>query len=334
MDPELADVSRELRLLAEANVRYLILDKRFVESSQLEQWREWLTYNPAYEDEELVVYNTDPRLGRDFEISQSMGDHLGLIKIDYGPRKLSQGDLLWVTTGWTSDGRPVGDYQACITLHQDSSEAVDSNCDTLPVTWPTSQWDVDEIVRGDTILQPGPFDDPGTYSLSLSLVEVESGDQVGQTIELGSVEIEALPRTYDIPDLADRVDARWDEKIDLLGFQLEESAESLSLNVYWQALERPSASYKVFVHLINQSTGELAAQVDAVPRGWTYPTSFWDRGEVISDSINLPVAGLPPGQYRLQVGFYDAESGERLTATTVEGQPYPENAVPLTILER
>jgi len=108
----------------------------------------------------------------------------------------------------------------------------------------------------------------------------------------------------------------------------------LSLTLYWQALERLSASYKVFAHLINQSTGELAAQVDTVPRNWSYPTGWWDRGEVISDTINLPITDLPPGQYRLQVGFYDADTGERLTATTADGQPYSENTVPLTILKR
>jgi hypothetical protein len=189
-------------------------------------------------------------------------------------------------------------------------------------------------VRGDTILQAGPFIDPGAYSLTLFLVDSDSGDQVGQTLNLGSVEIEALPRTYETPDLAHRIDARWGEKIALPGFHLEESTDSLSLTVYWQALERLSASYKVFTHLVNQSTGEVAAQVDTVPREWSYPTSWWDSGEVISDTINLPVADLPPGQYRLQVGFYDPDTGERLTATTAEGQPYPENTVPLTILER
>ncbi len=334
MDPELVDVTQQLRPLAEVDVRYLILDKQFTEASQLELWRGWLAFEPTYEDEELVVYRTDPKLGQDFEISHDMGDHLGLIQTGYGPRNLMQGDLLWVNIGWTSDGRPAGDYQACVTLLKDSGEVVRSDCETLPLAWPTSNWDVDEIVRGDTILQPGPFVDPGTYSLALSLVDADSGDKVGQTLNLGSVEIEALPRIYETPDLAHRIDARWGEKIALPGFYLEESDDSLSLTVYWQALERLSSSYKVFTHLINQSTGELVAQMDSVPREWRYPTNWWDRGEVISDTINLPVADLPPGQYRLQVGFYDPETGERLTATTAEGQPYPENAVTLTILER
>ncbi len=334
MDPDLVDVTQQLRPLAEADVRYLILHKQFAEPFQLQLWQEWLTFEPTYEDDELVVYRTDPRLGRDFERNHDMGDQIGLIQADYGPRNLTQDDLLWVTARWTSDGRPSGDYQACATLLKDSGEAVHSDCETLPLAWPTSKWDVDEVVRGDTILQPGPLIDPGAYTLTLSLVDADSGDQVGQVLTLGSVEIEALPRSYETPDPAHRVDARWGDQIALPGYELEESADSLSITLYWQALERLPASYKVFTHLINQSTGEVASQVDAVPRDWTYPTSWWDRGEIISDTINLPAADLPPGQYRLQVGFYDPDTGERLTATTAEGQPHPDNAVPLTILER
>jgi len=212
MDPELADVTQQLRQLAEANIRYLILDKNFAEASQLELWQDWLTIDPTYEDEELVVYSTNPKLGQDFEIDRDMGDHLGLIQTNYGPQNLKQGGLLWVAARWTSDGQTAGDYQACVTLHKESGEVVRSDCETLPLAWPTSNWGVDEIVRGDTTLQPDPFVDPGTYYLTLYLVDANSGAQVGQTLRLGSVEIEALPRTYEIPDLAHTVDVRWGKR--------------------------------------------------------------------------------------------------------------------------
>jgi hypothetical protein len=65
----------------------------------------------------------------------------------------------------------------------------------------------------------------------------------------------------------------------LHGYDLQSSVESLELTLYWQAEQRMDVSYKVFVHLIDPTTGAIVAQDDAVPRRWTYPTTWWERGE-------------------------------------------------------
>ncbi len=61
MDPDLIDVSHQLRRLADANVRYIVLHKKFATFKQLAAWRDWLTFSPFYEDDELVVYRIDPQ---------------------------------------------------------------------------------------------------------------------------------------------------------------------------------------------------------------------------------------------------------------------------------
>src|SRR5512135_1043449 len=66
MDPALGDVSHQLRQLADAGVRYIVLHKKFARPEQLAAWRDWLTFSPFHEDDEIVVYRTDPQLGRDF----------------------------------------------------------------------------------------------------------------------------------------------------------------------------------------------------------------------------------------------------------------------------
>jgi hypothetical protein len=71
-------------------------------------------------------------------------------------------------------------------------------------------------------------------------------------------------------------------------------------------------AYKFFVHLLDVETGQLVAQVDAMPRDWTYPTTRWEKGEVIADEIVLAVSDAPPGTYRVVIGVYDPETGTRL----------------------
>jgi hypothetical protein len=74
--------------------------------------------------------------------------------------------------------------------------------------------------------------------------------------------------------------------------------------------------YKYYVHL--WSEGQVVAQVDAMPRGNQYPTSWWAVGEVVRESVQLTLPGS--GEYVLTTGFYDPVGGERLPVVSVDGQ--------------
>jgi len=51
------------------------------------------------------------------------------------------------------------------------------------------------------------------------------------------------------------------------------------------------------------------------------PTDGWQPGQVVETSFVLrPPAGLPPGDYRLVTGFYDAETGVGLALASGEDQ--------------
>jgi hypothetical protein len=54
------------------------------------------------------------------------------------------------------------------------------------------------------------------------------------------------------------------------------------------------------------------AQSDAVPANWTRPTAGWQPGEFVADAHALLLAPAPPGEYRLVVGMYAADTGQRL----------------------
>lgn len=71
--------------------------------------------------------------------------------------------------------------------------------------------------------------------------------------------------------------------------------------------------YQTFVHLRDPANGQNVAQADGPPLAGWYPTSWWPAGEAVTDWRNFPLpADLPPGRYRLVVGFYDLAGQQRV----------------------
>jgi hypothetical protein len=333
MDPDLIDVSHQLRLLAEADIRYIILHKKFIAPEQLAACQDWLTFEPCHEDADLVVYRTDPRLGRDFALDYELTDAIGLIRATFTPTSTTQAGLVQVDARWGSAAAPGQDYDVCLNLTSVAGQVAQSRCEPLSPTWPTSRWDADEVVRSAYALQVNPFLDAGTYTLTLTLAD-GYGRAVGNPAPLGSLQVEALPRVFVAPQPSHPLHVVWGDAILLQGYDLQRSAESLELTLYWQAQRRMDTSYKVFVHLVDVATGAIVVQDDAVPRHWTYPTTCWERGEVVEDTIPLSLSGVPPGRYRLVLGLYDQGTAERLPAYSADGERYPDDAVPLTTVQR
>jgi hypothetical protein len=93
-------------------------------------------------------------------------------------------------------------------------------------------------------------------------------------------------------------------------------ADVLHVRLSWRSLQTRESDYTVFVHLIDEGE-RVWAQHDSQPGGGYRPTSSWQPGEEISDNHGLALPGdIPPGEYRVAVGLYDASTGERLLVTT------------------
>ncbi|MCX7840882.1 MAG: hypothetical protein N2559_15715, partial [Anaerolineae bacterium] len=127
-----------------------------------------------------------------------------------------------------------------------------------------------------------------------------------------------LVRIEGTPRLAPqrRVHARIGDAIELIGYDLAREDERIVLNVYWRALEVMCEDYTVFVHLVGvlnpQTRSPLWSQDDTQPARGSYPTSRWQRGEIIVDEYRLRVAGLPRGEYHIEIGIYNLHTGARL----------------------
>jgi len=94
---------------------------------------------------------------------------------------------------------------------------------------------------------------------------------------------------------------------------------SLLVALEWESLALVERDYRVFVHLLD-SNGAKLAQRDGQPVLWLRPTSGWQPGERIVDRYGLLLPDdLPPGEYRVAVGLYDPQTGDRQPSSAGPG---------------
>ena len=80
----------------------------------------------------------------------------------------------------------------------------------------------------------------------------------------------------------------------------------VGVRLVWLAGGPTARPYKVFLHLLAPD-GRLVAQRDGELGGGSRPTAGWGAGEPIVDNHGLLLPGdLPPGDYELRLGLYDA----------------------------
>jgi hypothetical protein len=185
MDPAYVDVTHQLQALDQAGVRYLILHKGFVFPEQRADWEDWLTFEPHYEDADVVVYRTRPQVGQDIPIAQQLTGEIGLIRATLTPEETTPAGAIQVDARWASRGAPGRDYDACLGLVDALGQVAQSDCQALLPAWPTSRWEVGEVARAEYRVRVNPSLAGGTYTLTLSLAEGPTGAQAGQAVDLG-----------------------------------------------------------------------------------------------------------------------------------------------------
>ncbi len=197
---------------------------------------------------------------------------------------------------------------------------------------PTSLWPPGEMVT-DRYEFPLPADLPQgeEYTLHVVLYRFPSLQAIGErpvgpfTIPLEMpYEEKPTPRQFTLPPVPYPVEITFGREIRLVGYSVEREGDRLHLTLYWQALAAPQGDYTRFVHLFDPATKTVVAQNDSPPRGGKYPTSWWTAGEVVTETVILPLDGVGPGMYRLAVGLYDT-TVTRLPATRVDGTPIPDD---------
>jgi hypothetical protein len=93
----------------------------------------------------------------------------------------------------------------------------------------------------------------------------------------------------------------------------------LRVEATWQATGPVAASYTVFLHLLGPD-GRLVAGQDGLPVNGYRASTTWQPGEAIVDrkAILVP-ADTPRGDYTLEAGLYDPQTGRRLPLLDASG---------------
>jgi hypothetical protein len=301
------DVTREFGLLAAQNVRYIVINKPLIAEGFIARWRDWVSFEPDYEDDQVLVYSTTPRAGEQFEINYPLADGIGLIAATIAPREGIQGGIIKVNLRWGSDAPPAADYLVCFTIHDEGDSAAAESCTEPVAGWPTSEWGTNAVARGSYLFPLAGDLVPGTYGMEIALVDASSGEQAGSPFSAGDISVAAN-------DPQESVSLCWQGDLCLRGYDAATDAQALNLSLYWQAGAPAAESYKRFVHLVDPQDGRVVAQDDAIPRGWTYPTDIWEPAEIVADRLTLPLNDFAPGSYELRVGWYAVDDGQPLAA--------------------
>jgi|GEM_PF-4785155 len=154
-------------------------------------------------------------------------------------------------------------------------------------------------------------------------------------VSLGALEARGRARNYTVPSVAHRRQVQLGDSIELLGYDLSAEkmrpGEQVNLKLIWRAKKPVSQSFKVFAHVVD-ANGKLLVQKDGVPGNWSLPTDTWVAGEVVVDSYVIPIPPeAAPGNYRVQIGMYNPESGQRLPALEA-GSRLADDSIPLSII--
>ena len=180
---------------------------------------------------------------------------------------------------------------------------------------PSSGWPAGEWVN-DWLTIPLPPADEGherPFVLVAQLIDVVQPNAPVLTRRLGELvggegaelTFGATEPQFVLPEGIVRETAVFGEEISLQGYRFDQTVDEIDITFVWQALINGQTGYTRFVHLIDPATGGApVVQIDSQPRYGSYPTSQWTAGEVVEDSLVLPLAGVPPGSYHLAIGFY------------------------------
>jgi hypothetical protein len=244
-----------------------------------------------------------------------LADAVVLTGYDRRPRSPQPGEALNISLYWQTL-RPLGaEYHTFVHLLDGAGNKV-AQSDRQPggVYYPSTLWQPGERLRDDHLLTVPAGAQPGVYRLLVGMYALSAGgalEPLGEPVIAGQLAVKEAVQVETGP-IAHPTTADFGGEIELLGYDAVRQGTALDVTLQWRCLRPPAVNYTVFIHVLDAG-GNTVAQADSQPMDGAYPTAVWDAGEVVADfySISLP-PDLPAGGYRLRIGLYRLESGERL----------------------
>ena len=189
------------------------------------------------------------------------------------------------------------------------------------------QWQKGEVVSATAALPVVQDAAPARAVLDIALLDEAGQNQAaasatGRVLEVPAPlqTVKIVPSSVYSPDPQFKTAASFGDQLALIGYDVRWAREGPIVTLYWQALEEMAQDYTTFVHVLN-GEGQLVAQSDSQPTNGIYPTSIWDKGEIVADRKDLI---LPPEavNHNLQIaaGVYLLETMQRLPVKDAAGQ--------------
>lgn len=271
-------------------------------------------------------------------LKASWGEGLRLLGYDLASRAYQPGDGLTLSLYYQITSLPTKDYLLHLQL-VDRTEAVlaESLSPRSPFSNLHSSLSEGVIIKSQHSLTIPPDAPGGRLKLRVSLVDLE-GEPLpvrrhpwafwaSKHLDLTAVRVSERERSYQLPPIEHAMRADLGDQVEFHGYSLEsaqvEPGGLVRLTLYWRARQRMTVSYTVFTHLLGKD-GSIWGQRDSIPVKGTYPTTGWVEGEVITDEYEIPVKpDAPPGDYQIEVGLYDAATGQRLPVFDEDGTRLP-----------
>ncbi len=95
--------------------------------------------------------------------------------------------------------------------------------------------------------------------------------------------------------------------------------KTATLTLVWEALAPTETDLNLFVHVLD-GAGRTIGQADGPPLNGSLPTTDWQPGETVIQRVDIPIAkDAAAGPARVQIGWYDWRTGERLPLTGADG---------------
>jgi 4-amino-4-deoxy-L-arabinose transferase-like glycosyltransferase len=246
------------------------------------------------------------------------------------PSRTSVGETIVVELAWLGLAPFAGDEAVRISLVASSGAIAHQQMFPLSV-YPTSRWRPGELIDDLYDLKLPAELEGGRYRVNVQVLD-EAGVARGAMAQLGSIEVSAQPRLFELPRAPQYpLDLRLGQGIQLVGYDLPQVMVSpgghVALTLYWRCQAPVDKSYTAFVHLLDDN-GQVQGQHDTPPMDGDAPTSGWVVGQVVVDEYAIPVAeSAQPGHLTIEVGMYDHKGIIRLPIVDAEGYVFPDDRV-------